>query len=73
MIDTIVDEIRKAREEYARKFNFDLQAMGEDLRRRQKLSSGGPLVSFPKRPPRFVPSRAVASDAVETDGTQEGG
>jgi hypothetical protein len=48
--DTIVDEVRKAREEYARKFNFDLDAICADLRRQQKLA-GGPVVSLPKRPP----------------------
>ena len=47
--DTIVDEVRKA-QEYARKFNFDLDAICADLRRQQKLA-GGPVVSLPKRPP----------------------
>lgn len=48
--DTIVEEVRKAREEYARKFNFDLDAICADLRRRQQLA-GGPVVSLPKRTP----------------------
>ena len=48
--DTIVDEVRKAREEYARKFNFDLHAICEDLRKKEKLA-GGPVVSLPKRSP----------------------
>jgi hypothetical protein len=29
--DPIVDEVRKAREEYARSFNYDLKAMFDDL------------------------------------------
>jgi len=51
MNDPIVAEVRKVREEYARRFNFDLHAMCEDLRRKQNLS-GGPVVSFPKKPVR---------------------
>lgn len=57
MRDTIVDEVRKAREEYAAKFNFDLDAICADLRRKQQLA-GGPVVTLPKRPP----SVAVAAD-----------
>jgi hypothetical protein len=53
MHDTIVAEVRKAREEYARKFNFDLDAICADLRRKQKLA-GGPVVSLPKRPAIMV-------------------
>jgi hypothetical protein len=52
--DTIVDEVRKAREEYARKFNYDLDAICADLQRREKLS-GRPVVSLPKRPPVLTP------------------
>ena len=54
MRDTIVEEVRKAREEYAAKFNFDLDAICADLRRKQKLT-GGPVVSLPRRPPVSTP------------------
>lgn len=54
MRDPIVEEVRKAREEYARRFNYDLDAMCDDLRRKQQLS-GAQVVSFPKRPPRLDP------------------
>jgi hypothetical protein len=50
MRDEIVEEVRKAREEYARKFNFDLDAICADLQRREKLS-GRPVVLLPKRTP----------------------
>jgi hypothetical protein len=50
LCDPIVEEVRKAREEYARTFNFDLHAICEDLRKKEKLA-GGPVVSLPKRPP----------------------
>jgi hypothetical protein len=52
--DTIVDEVRKAREEYALQFNYDLDAICADLQRREKLSDR-PVVSLPKRPPILTP------------------
>jgi hypothetical protein len=51
MRDPIVDEVRKAREEYARQFNYDLDAICHDLRQKQQ-ASGVQVVSFPKRPVR---------------------
>ncbi len=43
--DPIVEEVRKRGEEYAAKFDFDIDRMFEDLRRLQK-ESGEPVVSF---------------------------
>ncbi len=43
--DPIVYEVRKARQEIAAKFNYDLDAILEDARKRQHLS-GHKLVSF---------------------------
>jgi hypothetical protein len=43
--DPIVEEVRKRGEEYAAKFDFDLDRMFEDLRRLQE-ESGVPVVSF---------------------------
>ena len=60
MSDTIVEEVRTTRDDYARRFNYDLHAMCADLRREQKMS-GGPVVSFPKRPVRMSPP-AMASE-----------
>ncbi len=51
MRDPIVDEVRKAREEYARRFNFDLDAICRDLRQKQQ-SAGGQTFALPKRPVR---------------------
>ena len=60
MRDPIVEEVRKAREEYARRFSYDLDAMCADLRRKQQLS-GTQIVSFPKRPPRVdIPLRELS-------------
>ena len=49
MRDTIIDEVRKFRDEYARQFNYDLHAMCLDLRREQNLD-GAPVVSFSTKP-----------------------
>lgn len=59
--DPIVDEVRAAREAYARRFNFDLKLMFEDLQRRQQ-ESGRKLVSFaPKpRPNASIPAEQSA-------------
>jgi hypothetical protein len=54
MHDPIVDEVRKAREEYASQFNFDLDAICRNLRQKQE-SSGARIVSLPKRPVQRQP------------------
>ena len=46
--DPIVEEIRAIREAYARQFNYDIAAMCEDLRKRQRLG-GRKTVSFPPK------------------------
>ena len=52
--DPIVEEIHEWRAEYAAKFNYDLKAMGEDIRQRQ-AASGRKFVRLPPRKPVFVP------------------
>ena len=47
-IDSIIDEVRQARESYAKRFNYDVRAMARDLRERQ-AKSGRKVVSFPPR------------------------
>lgn len=42
--DPIVDEVRKTREAHAAKFNYDLLAICNDLRKKEK-ESGHPVVS----------------------------
>lgn len=49
MKDEIVEQVRKAREERAAKWNFDLKAILADARKRQK-DSGHQLVSFVSKP-----------------------
>jgi hypothetical protein len=56
--DPIVEEVRKAREAYAAKFNYDLEAIVEDLKR-QERESGRTFVSFPPRRIQKHPSEAA--------------
>ena len=51
--DAIVDEIRRIRQEHTDRFNGDLDAICEDLRR-QERQSGRQHVSFPPRRVRSV-------------------
>ena len=46
--DPVVEETRKIREQYANKFNHDIDAIYEDIQRRQALSVKKP-VSLPAR------------------------
>ena len=47
--DPIVDEVRRAREEYAKRFNYDLDAICRDLQEKQSCK-GKKVVSFPPKP-----------------------
>jgi hypothetical protein len=51
--DPIVEEVRRAREAYAKRFNYDLNAMFDDLQRRQQ-ESGRKTVSFPPKRPTAI-------------------
>lgn len=61
MIDPIVEEIHRVREEYAAEFNFDVDAMFEDLNRKQSQSDRR-IVSFAKdgKPKQDVDEKKVA-------------
>ncbi len=49
MKDPIVEEVRKARRAHAERLNFDLHAICEDLKKKEK-TCGHPVVSLPPRP-----------------------
>jgi len=49
IIDPIIAEVRKAREAYAEKFNYDIQAMCRDLKKRQKQNADRIIAMPPKR------------------------
>ncbi|OHB62997.1 MAG: hypothetical protein A2Y77_10575 [Planctomycetes bacterium RBG_13_62_9] len=47
--DPIVEEVRRVRQEYAKRFNYDLHAIAADLRK-QEQHHPERLVSFPPKP-----------------------
>ncbi len=61
MPDTIVEEVRRIRDDFARQFNYDLHAMCDDLRREQQLSDAV-VVSLPSRP-TFVQTKPPSEAA----------
>ncbi len=52
--DEIVEETRKAREEYAAKFGYDIAAIVADVKEKEKQSER-PVVSLPPKQPPSVP------------------
>ena len=46
--DPIVEEVRQAREDYFKRFNYDLNSLFDDLQRRQR-ESGRKTVSLPPK------------------------
>jgi hypothetical protein len=48
--DPIVEEVRKNREAYAAKFNYDLKAIYEDLKKAEKRSKRKKVSFKPKKP-----------------------
>ena len=56
--DPIVDEVRRIRDEYAKSFNYDLEAICRDLQQKQG-QSGHKLVSFPSKRPKSVSDSRV--------------
>jgi hypothetical protein len=57
--DEIVEETRKARDQYAAKFNYDLQAIFRDLKKHEEQDPEK-FVSLPSKQPETIP-RAKAS------------
>jgi hypothetical protein len=49
--DPIIEEVRRIRQEYARRFGYDLRAVAADLRKREQQHPER-LVSFPPKPVR---------------------
>ncbi len=62
MRDTIIQEIRNTRDEYARQFNYDLHQMCLDLRHEQELS-GAKVVTFS--------TKSTRSELTEQTGQRE--
>ena len=49
--DEVLEEIYRIREEHAKAFNYDLQAICDDLRQKQS-ASGRQIISIPLKQPR---------------------
>ena len=64
--DKIVDEVREAREQYFKQFNFDLRALCDDLMEKQKHGKS-PLVSPPPRPAQFIPKPPAPNDSTQSE------
>ena len=53
--DPIVEEVRRIRQEYAARFNYDPSAIAEDLKKKRQLYAER-LVSFPPKPAHRKPN-----------------
>ena len=56
MKDPIVAEIHRYRAEHARRFNYDIHAIGEDIRR-SEVESSGKFVTWDARRKRMVETK----------------
>ena len=56
--DPIVDEVRRARDAYAARFNYDLRAIYRDLKEREKRS-GRKIVSYAENSTRVEPNETL--------------
>ena len=65
--DPIVEKVRKTRQAHAKKFNYDLHAICEDLRKQERRTRRKLVTLPPKRPkraPRHVPVLLTAPDSL---------
>jgi len=60
--DPIVEQTRQLRDEYAARFNYDLDAICEDLIERQRVSDRKLIKRRPKRPMRPAPTVNYATE-----------
>lgn len=66
--DPIVDEVRRARDAYAARFNYDLRAIFRDLKDKERRS-GRTLVSYTEDPAAAAPTDPLPPTAAPTDPT----
>jgi len=52
-VDSVVQEVREAREAYAKQFGYDIAAICRDIKEKEK-TSGRQIVSFPPRRRKVV-------------------
>ena len=58
--DPIVEQTRKLRDEYAAKFNYDLDAICQDLMERQKNNDRKLVRRNPKRPVCLTQNQTIS-------------
>ena len=58
-VDEIVQETRKARDEYAARFDYDIAAIVADAKEKEKQDER-PVISLPPKPPRREPLAKVS-------------
>ena len=58
--DPIVAEVRRVREAYAARFNFDVRAMFEDLKKQERQNGSRPASSESERPTRPEADRGMS-------------
>ena len=63
--DPIVDQVRRARDAYAARFNYDLRAIYRDLKEQEKRS-GRKLVSYAEGSTSVEPNRSTTANACPT-------
>jgi hypothetical protein len=68
-IDHIIAEVRQAREELAKRCNYDLRTMIQEAQKRQ-AASGRKVVSFPPRPVRKPTSTRLSNEAPQPTGSR---
>jgi hypothetical protein len=45
--DPIIEELQQLRDEYAKQFNYDLKAMFEDIKAKERQNTTNPIASLP--------------------------
>ena len=68
MNDPIVDEVRSIRDAHAAMFNYDLDAIFQDIKE-QERTSGLKFVSFPPR--RILPIKALQPTSATIPDSQD--
>ena len=70
-LDSIIAEVRQARDELSKRFNYDLQAMIEDARERQ-AAGGRRVVTLPPRTVRRTTSTPSPNQPSQQSGPHDG-
>ena len=68
MTDPIVDEVRRVRDAHAAKFNYDLDAIFQDIKDQEK-KSGLKFVSYPPR--RTAPNQVLQPTGAAIPASQD--